>query len=264
MDRASKSKQRWFFYLQALLLGVLAFVFTYHDIFYALDSFYRDRFYQRSRGVNQSVKIIAIDEKTLNAYGPFGTWDRSVYADILDTLGDYPSVVGFDIMFFGEMTKEGDAAFVKAASKNDNVVLVSHIDFDTVVEEGANGEQTVNTFHVTKMEMPITEDKVSTGYANMSPDSDGIVRRVLPQFTDSNSKETYSSFSYTIYRKYCEQKGIVPVEPELDDNGTQWIYYAGKPFDYEAISMVDVVEGKVDPRVFTDCIVLVGAYATGL
>ena len=264
MDRASKSKQRWFFYLQALLLGVLAFVFTYHDIFYALDSFYRDRFYQRSRGVNQSVKIIAIDEKTLNAYGPFGTWDRSVYADILDTLGDYPSVVGFDIMFFGEMTKEGDAAFVKAASKNDNVVLVSHIDFDTVVEEGANGEQTVNAFHVTKVEMPITGDKVSTGYANMSPDSDGIVRRVLPQFTDSNSKETYSSFSYTIYRKYCEQKGIVPVEPELDNNGTQWIYYAGKPFDYEAISMVDVVEGKVDPRVFTDCIVLVGAYATGL
>lgn len=264
MGKDNKPKRRWFLYVQALLLGALAFVFCYNDIFYALDSLYRDRLYQRSRGVNQSVKIIAIDEKTLSAYGPFGTWDRSVYADILDILGDYPAVVGFDIMFFGEMTAEGDAAFIEAASKKDNVVLVSHIDFDTVVEEGFNGEQTVNAFHVTDVEMPITGDKVTTGYANMSPDSDGIVRRVLPQFTDSNTGETYSSFSYAIYRKYCEQTGRLNVSPNLDDNGTQWIYYAGKPFDYEAVSMVDVVEGKIDPRVFSNCIVLVGAYATGL
>ena len=43
-----------------------------------------------------------------------------------------------------------------------------------------------------------------------------------------------------------------------------WIYYAGKPFDYEAVSMSDLLSGKVDSRVFTDCIVLVGAYANGL
>ena len=73
-------------YFQALLLGLLAFVFCYTDFLYPLDSLYRDTAYQRSRGVNQSIKIIAIDEKTLNAYGPFGTWDRSVYADLLNVL----------------------------------------------------------------------------------------------------------------------------------------------------------------------------------
>ena len=34
--------------------------------------------------------------------------------------------------------------------------------------------------------------------------------------------------------------------------------------DYEDISMSDVLQGNIDPRVFKDCIVLVGAYAPGM
>ena len=49
MGKEGKSKNRWYLYLQALLLGVIAFVFCYNDVLYSLDSLYRDNFYQRSR-----------------------------------------------------------------------------------------------------------------------------------------------------------------------------------------------------------------------
>ncbi len=43
-----------------------------------------------------------------------------------------------------------------------------------------------------------------------------------------------------------------------------WISYAGKPYDYEHISLCRLLDGSVDPRIFNGCIVLVGAYAAGL
>ena len=264
MESGRSKRKTWIVILEAFLIGILAFVFCYNDFLYSLNSLFTDKVYQRSRGVNQNIKIIAIDEKTLSAYGPFGTWDRSVFADVLKTLGDYPAVVGFDIMFFSQMTEEGDAGFKEAALENGNVVLVSHLDFDTVVSTDENGKQTINPFYVREEELPFTGDACPYGYANMSTDSDGIVRRVLPEFTNPENGEKYSSFSYQVYRKYCDEIQTTAVVPNLDSSGSQWIYYAGKPFDYEAVSMVDLLDGKVDPRVFSGCIVLVGAYATGL
>jgi adenylate cyclase len=264
MKKLAKGKHTWLLILQALLLGVLAFVFCYNDILFSLDSLYRDNAYQRSRGVNQSIKIIAIDEKTLNEYGPFGTWDRSIYADVIDTLGEYPAVIGFDILFISEMTKEGDAKLLASAQNNGNVVFASHIDFDTVVRTDESGKQYLDSKYVRAMEMPFSGDAITTGYVNVSADNDGIVRRTLPTFMNKDKNEFYTGFSYQIYKSYCEKKGINPSVAHTDSAGNQWIYYAGKPFDYEAVSMSDLLSGKVDPRVFTDCIVLVGAYANGL
>ena len=86
----------------------------------------------------------------------------------------------------------------------------------------------------------------------------------MPTFTNTQTGETYTGFAYRVYQLYCEKKGIAPTAPKVDSTGSMWIYYAGKPFDYEAISLSDLLDGKIDPRVFTDCIVLVGAYANGL
>ena len=250
--------------LQAVILGVIAFFFCYNDVLYPLDSLYRDKVYQRARGINQSIKIVAIDERTINELGPFGTWDRSVYADILDTLGEYPAAVGFDIRFLSEMTPEGDARLKETAIDHDNVVFASYLDFKTVVETDADGNMYINEFHLDDVNLPYTGDLIPTGFVNVSADSDSVVRRTIPSFTNVQTGETYSGFAYQIYKTYCNKKGLTPVEPKTDKSGNQWIYYAGKPFDYEAISMVDVLNGKIDARVFNDCIVLVGAYENGL
>ena len=260
-------KKNFVLAIEILLIGLLTFVFCYTDIFYSLDSLYKDRLYQQPRSVDPTIKIISIDEKTMEALGPFGTWPRSTYAEILDILGDYPAVVGFDIMLMGTMDEEDDAVFLNALKERDNVVLAAHLVYETKVEMLPNGEFDVDHMHVSQVEVPYTGDATPIGYANTSPDSDGKIRSYLPvtQVENENGSVTeYTSLSYQIYLAYCESMNMTPISPVTDDNGVQWIYYAGKPYEYESISLIDVLEGKVDARVFTNCIVLVGAYATGL
>jgi adenylate cyclase len=40
--------------------------------------------------------------------------------------------------------------------------------------------------------------------------------------------------------------------------------YSGNPEEYENISLIDVLDGKIPPEAFDGCIVLVGAYAAGM
>ena len=162
------------------------------------------------------------------------------------------------------MSEEGDAILKEAAMERGNVVFASHIDFDTVAERDEDGKLVLNQLYVNAMELPFSEEDVAYGYVNVFADSDGAVRRAMPTFTNTQTGETYTGFAYRVYQLYCEKKGITPITPKVDSTGSMWIYYAGKPFDYEAISLSDLLDGKIDPRVFTDCIVLVGAYANGL
>ncbi len=253
-------------FLKIFVIAMAAFLMCYMDIFYSLDALYKDRLYQQPRAVDPTIKIIAIDEKTLEVLGPFGTWSRSVYAEVLDILGAYPAVIGFDIMFMGEMDEEGDAAFATKLEAAENVVAASHLVYDSKVEMDENGQSYINHMHVSQVELPYMSDVVEVGYANTSPDVDGTIRSYLPitVVEDEGEAKEYHSLAYEVYLNYCEVEGIEPEVPSTDENGVQWIYYAGKPFEYESISLIDLLEGKIDARIFTDCIVLVGAYATGL
>ncbi|MBO5342023.1 MAG: adenylate/guanylate cyclase domain-containing protein [Lachnospiraceae bacterium] len=253
--------------LEILLIGIITFIFCYGDAFYSIDALYKDKLYQQPRAIDPAIKIISIDEKTLDALGPFGTWPRSTYAEVLEILEDYPAVVGFDIMLIGAMDEQDDAVFAQALSERDNVVLASHLIYDSKVKVDENGENYIDHMHVSAVEVPYTGDITPVGYANTSPDTDGTIRSYLPITLvedEAGNVTEYTSLSYQIYLEYCESMGMEPLKPVTDENGVQWIYYAGKPYDYESISLIDVLEGKVDARVFTDCIVLVGAYATGL
>lgn len=253
--------------LEILLIGIITFIFCYGDAFYSIDALYKDKLYQQPRAIDPAIKIISIDEKTLDALGPFGTWPRSTYAEVLEILEDYPAVVGFDIMLIGAMDEQDDAIFAQALSERDNVVLASHLIYDSKVKVDENGENYIDHMHVSAVEVPYTGDITPVGYANTSPDTDGTIRSYLPITLvedEAGNVTEYTSLSYQIYLEYCESMGMEPLKPVTDENGVQWIYYAGKPYDYESISLIDVLEGKVDARVFTDCIVLVGAYATGL
>ena len=252
---------------EMLLIGILAFLLCYSDIFYTLDALYKDKLYQQPRTVDPSIKIISIDEKTLEELGPFGTWPRSTYAEILDYLGDYPAVVGFDIMLMGVIDEVDDAILTDKLQEYDNVVFASHLVYDSRVERDSEGNSYINHMHVAQVEVPYIGDVAKLGYANTSADSDGIIRSFLPvtMVEDEQGKLIeYTSFAYQVYLEYCQSKEMEPVKPSTDENGAQWIYYAGKPYEYESISLIDVLKGEIDARIFTDCIVLVGAYATGL
>lgn len=247
--------------IEALIVGILVFLLTYMNLFSALDYIARDYLYQVPRGIKSDIKIIGIDTRTLEEYGPIQTWSRSVYADLINTLNvdenTRPYVIGFDILFSGNIDEEGDQALVDAAAEYGNVVAVSQLSYSKKWETDVNG---VTYFPVSGIANPYAElqEVASVGYCNFSQDSDGTVRRIIP--VEKYDGNTYQSFSKVMYEKYCSETGTAPNAIPTDMTGRTLINYSGKPGDYECLSLVDVLEGRLDPRIFDDSIVFVGAY----
>lgn len=246
----------------AAAVFLLAFLVSFYDVFYSFDSLMRDKLYQQPRGINNKIKIIAIDDETLREVGAFGTWSRGVYADVINRLGDMPAVIGMDIMVFGEMDSVGDEALREACIKSGRVVAGSYINYTTAYCIDENGNPYIDHLNIADIEEPIISEYVYTGVVNAVPDDDGIVRSAM--LTEEYNGDVYSAFSEKIYSVYCERMGISEAIPRLDENGRMWINYAGRPGDYEHIPLSSVLDGSVDPKIFKDCIVLIGAYASGL
>ncbi|MGN0587076.1 MAG: CHASE2 domain-containing protein, partial [Oscillospiraceae bacterium] len=247
---------------EACIVFLLAFLISFYDVFYSFDSLMRDKLYQQPRGINNKIKIIAIDDETLRELGPFGTWSRSVYADVIERLGDMPAVIGMDIMVFGENDSEGDETLKKACTESGRVVSGSYINYTTAYCVDENGKPYIDHLNIADIEEPIIYGYAQTGFVNAVPDDDGIVRSAM--LSASYDGRTYSSFAAKIYSVYCEKMGVTENTPRLDENGRMWINYAGRPGDYEYIPLSAVLNGSVDTNVFKDCIVLIGAYASGL
>ncbi len=256
--------------LESLLVMFLVIFLTVTNLFSSLDYMLKDALYQIPRGVDNDIKIIAIDERTIEELGQINTWSRDYYAQLIEVLNTYdetkPAVIAFDIIFsgyFGENStiSEGDLAFIEAAEKSGNIVLASQIKYK---EKAEINEEGISEYPIDVVYYPYKElaEVTYCGYANVAQDSDGIVRRL--KLHENYQGEQMDMFSKEIYDIYCESMNLTPTECITDKYGKTLINYSGKPGDYEHISFVDVINGNIDPRVFKDSIILVGAYATGM
>lgn len=258
-------KKRLFSGAAASGIALLCFGIVFFNLFSGLDYFARDLLYANRRPTSSAVKIIAIDEKTIAQLGPFGTWDRSVYADLLRILNqnaeNRPAVIAFDVLFTGRMSSAGDGAFQTAVQKYGNVVSASHL---VIQEQTALKSGLLSVAETAEgLELPywLEESGQTDGFSNTDLQSDGSVRTAVLRCP--YGAEELNSFAYQIYLAYCSQTGRTPLEPRTD-NGAFIIDYAGLSGDFETVSLADVLNGTVSAAAFRNCAVLVGAYTTGL
>ncbi len=264
MDKKSGNGKKVIRIAEILAAGLLVFLLSVKNVLSGFDYLLTDRLYQMPRNISSGIKIIAIDEKTLEAYGPIQTWSRSRYARLLEMLNTSdetkPSVIGFDVLFSGHVG-EGDEEFAQAAKDCGNVVLVEQLLYGkkTMLDEDG-----VEYKPVEGVSGPYSEaaQNVRTGYSNMSQDSDGIVRRILQDETFDG--RTLKPFARVMYEEYAKISGFEPESAPSDKSGRTLINYSGKPGDFEHVSLCDVLEGNIDPRAFGGSIVLVGSYAPGM
>lgn len=251
--------------VEAVIIFFLVFVLSITNLFSAIDYMIKDALYQLPRGVDSRIKIIAIDEATLEELGPINTWSRSYYADLIRVLNENdtlkPSVIAFDVIFSGYVDEKGDMAFAEAAADSGNVVTASQLIYS---EKSEIGEDNLRYYPIESIVYPYKElrEASQNGYTNVAQDSDGIVRRITIQETYEGLNQL--SFSNAIYSLYCDKQGIIPNKIKTDKYGKTLINYSGKPNDYEYISMLDVLNGRIDSRTFGGSIVLVGPYAPGM
>lgn len=250
--------------IAAFLAGCLTLWAPYDKVEY----WFCDLLYVAEKPVDNRIKIIGIDEKSLEEMGPFSGWTRQQAADLLNAFDQEhsPAVIAFDINFVGQRDEAGDRALAEAASAFPHVVLASYINYGTRVEQSDDGEYQINTMYVEDLELPYEALRSVTfhGFTNAVQDVDNYVRRsVLAESLGGDPPEKEYNFAWAIYSQYLEAMGE---RPRISNtvNGVYGFDYTAEPGMYEIYSYVDVAQGRCDPKVFQDSIVLVGAYAQGM
>ena len=189
---------------------------------------------------DQRLVIIEIDDASLEHLGRF-PWARQQYAKLLDLL-DQPAanknIVVLDLLF--SEPSPSDAQLAEAMERHGQVVLASAWDADG------------------KPLMPVPQLRsaaIATGHILVQPSSDGMVRSVFPLLKG----QPILGVAAMQARSLVQAKVTLP---PLDR--PLWLNWIGCATQAPHYSFVDVIEGKVNPQIFQNKIVLVGVTATGL
>lgn len=250
-----------------LLFGILAFTGVYSGVLETVDKTAEDMLYHRPGQIDAKIKIIKIDDRTMNELGEFASWERDIYADLVETLcvseEVRPAVIGFDVLFSEEKNVEADARFAQVCKEAGNVVTGFSYVFGKRIFEDAQGKLHENRMSVEEKVLPYDAlgEATRQGFVNaLMDEDDSIIRSSFLYFTEEDGTVA-KSFSSTVYETYTESLGQNAVYPTEKNSMT--FRYSGEPGEYENLSLIDVLNGNVPPEAFAGCIVLVGAYAQG-
>lgn len=252
----------------SLMCGLISFIAVFTGVFGTVDKMAEDILYHHPGELDGRIKIIKIDDKTMNQMGDFSSWNRDVYADLVEALhvSDeiHPEVIGFDILFTNPKDEASDARFAEVCAKYNNVVTGFSYVFAKELTSDEQGNLSLNQMAVLETVLPYDALRNATnqGFLNaLMDEDDSIIRSSLLYYEQADGTIT-KSFSSAIYEKYMEQTGQ-SVDYKTDKSGMNF-RYSGNPGDYENVSLVDVLDGTIPPEAFDGCIVLVGAYAAGM
>ncbi len=256
------------FIISCIIVVVMVFL-TGVGVLERLDLVVSDALYQERVATDGNIVIIGIDQKALDAYGPYQQWSREGIARTLETLNVSeecrPAVIGVDILFSGESDEEEDKRLAEAAGRYGNVIVASAAQYGIDISE-VDGGYRMDAFYVSAFGEPYQALKEATECAHINAmlDGDGILRHHL-LFVRLPDGEEVDSMALAVANRYRGSRGETAVlEPPTDRWGFWYLPYCGEPEDFYAVSMVDVLEGEVPAEYFDDKIVLIGPWAAGL
>ena len=146
-----------------------------------IENYSEDYLYRKLDGIAEDIRIIAIDDDTLDMLGPYSDWNRGYFARLIEILyadeNSKPGILGIDVIFSGTNDSEEDAALVRAAAKAGNVVLASSLESDDELL-GDDGTYHTRTY-ISDEYKPYDALAAVTehGFTNVITDRDGIVRK---------------------------------------------------------------------------------------
>ena len=257
------------FLIMALAAGLVTALMASGVLDYA-DLAVSDRFYQSRSASDGEIVLVGIDQKALEDIGPYSQWGREVMAAALAALNESeacrPAVIAMDVLYSGETDGAGDARLAEEAGRYGNVVAACAAVFGSSLAEAETGEYYLDNFSVTAFDAPYEAlgEAAEQGHINAMLDRDGILRHHLLEIGLEDGRRIPSLALKTaeMYREYhgMEQGAL----PPADARGFWYLPFCGVPGDMEAISLSDVLSGKVPADYFAGKIVLIGPYAAGL
>ena len=236
----------------SLLILIIFGAVQYSGAFPALDNAVYDNFICGERQAAPNIIIVGMDERSMMEIGRW-PWPRFYIADTIEKLTEYgAAAIGVNVWYDNlSDNEEYDNALVSAAEKTDRLVLAA----TGVLAESAyqiTAEDYIGPFEE-------LEKAARTGFINVLPDRDGVMRRSLTSFKYGDI--TKYSLPYEVYRTYTGEDFI---DIPLDSSGSFPINYAAKPGGFTVLSLWGVINDEYNPGMLKDAIVLVGPYAEGI
>lgn len=236
-----------------------------------LDRAAADALYQSPSAREGEIVLVGIDQRAIDALGPYSGWGRGVMAEVIEALNQSqecrPAVIALDVLYAGDSDPEQDAALAAAAGRYGNVIAASAGQFGAGLEQQAGGEYALRDFSLLGYEQPYAALAAAAGegHINAMLDTDGILRHHLLQFTLPNGREV-PSMALAAARLYRQSRGeAAPALPPVSAHGFWYLPFSGRPGDFgENISVADILSGQRGPEYFAGKIVLIGPYAAGL
>jgi adenylate cyclase len=211
----------------------------------ALDRLFRLR---GPRPTTAPVVIVAIDEDSFDELDLAWPFPRALHGVLLEAIAaGGPRVIGVDLIFSEPSVRGGtdDQEFGESVTRVKKAVLGAAI---TVVSEGFYVKQDTN------LPLPIIrEGAAAVAPVNMPPDPDAVVRRVPLRHRVGD--QVSDGLDLALYR--LAAAGGLPVAA-LPKESDVIINYRGGRQTFPWIPYHRVVKGDVDPKIFTDKIVLIG------
>lgn len=211
-----------------------------------------DALYQHVRTPDDDILLMVIDQKALEAIGPYEKWGRDVIAAALETLNqseeERPAVIGIDVIFSGETDEGADQWLAEMAGRYDNVVTAGLVKFGDRLEEDGNGDYRLASISVTGVDMPYDALQAVTeqGHVNAALDPDGVLRHHLLSIALPDGKEM-PSLALAVARRYREIQGGEPLElPPTQPNGLWYLPFCDRAGGFDtSTSLADLVSGNV-------------------
>jgi adenylate cyclase len=232
--------------LIALLCGVLAGVFLLSGLFKTTDRMLHDHLYF-GRRPQADIVIVAIDDSSLQNVGRF-PWDRATMAKLVTNLSA-AKIIGLDVNF-PSVDASGDQALANAIALARNVVLPVDVAY---LSDGL-------TVAATTAPVPVIADAAaSLGHTSVTPDADGVVRR-LPLTVKAANGNFYNAFGGQVALSAGARQADLP----LDNQGKVLLPFVGPAGKIRVVSAANVLSGAVPAESFRDQIVFVGTTAASL
>ncbi len=215
-----------------------------------------------------NIVIVGIDDDTLETYGRWSSWPRSIHAQAINNLSNAGAqVIGFDILF---TDSSSDDEILAAAMKSAGNIVLPIVG----TEHQPSTDPKITYTHILSPVSSLEQASTNLGHSNITPDPDGTVRR-LPLVIRDSSGQTYPSFGLAILhtlfamslpQEYLRQDGAihsVARDIPVDTSYFFRINFAPENANRPYISYEDVIQDDFDPSVVENKIVLIGMTATG-
>lgn len=256
---------------------VVSFLYWNKTLFLA-ESYFSDKLIKSEQEVMSEVKILAIDEESLNQIGRW-PWSRDVLAGTAGMLAAAGAKAVFIDVLYTEQS-ENDELLAEVVNTYDNIYLASAAVMHKKQSQLA-GNRVEAVYHPA---VPIEYSQL--GHINTNPERDGVVRNVILGVPDQANGRMLPAISVKLTNKLLEGKEKTI---KWDDKAETFFYqdqpiptdglnevrftYSTSPVDdsqkklrrtFDIQPIHRVISGEIPPFYFENSIVMIGPFAEGL